>query len=56
MNRMEFNRILQFCILFSEKYWDFIDKYKSQDEFYKIESDIEKNFQPRRLKYYINLS
>jgi hypothetical protein len=56
INRMEFESEIRFCLLFSEKYWDFIDKYKSQDKIEKIESDIENYLEPRKLKDYIDLS
>ena len=56
INRMEFDSEIKFCILFSDKYWDFIDKYKCQDKIDKIESDIENYLEPRKLKDYIDLS
>lgn len=56
VNRMEFDNEIRFCLLFSEKYWDFIDKYKSQDNFVEIESVIENYLEPKKLKDYIDLS
>lgn len=56
INRMEFYNEIRFCLLFNEKYWDFIDKYKNQDKIEKIESDIENYLEPRKLKDYIDLS
>lgn len=56
INRMEFDNEIRFCLLFNEKYWDFIDKYKNQDKIEKIESDIENYLEPRKLKDYIDLS
>ena len=56
INRIEFDNEIRFCLLFNEKYWDFIDKYKNQDKIDKIESDIENYLEPRKLKDYIDLS
>jgi hypothetical protein len=56
INRMEFDNEIRFCLLFNEKYWDFIDKYKNQDKIEKIESDIENYLEPKKLKDYIDLS
>jgi hypothetical protein len=56
INRLEFDNEIRFCILFSDKYWDLIDKYKNQDKVDKIESDIENYFEPKKLKDYIDLS
>jgi hypothetical protein len=56
INRIEFESEIRFCLLFSEKYWDFIDKYKSQEKIEKIESDIENYLEPKKLKDYIDLS
>ena len=56
INRAEFDIEIKFCILFGDKYWEFINKYKSQQRIDKIESDIENYLEPRKLKDYIDLS
>ena len=42
--------------IFSEKYWNFIAKYKCRDKIDKIEADIENYLKTRKLKDYVDLS
>lgn len=56
INRMEFDSEIRFCLLFSERYWNFIAKYKCQDKIDKIEADIENYLKTRKLKDYVDLS
>lgn len=52
----EFINEIKFSQLFSEKYWNFIDKYKCQDKIDLIESDLENYLEPRKLKDYVDLT
>ncbi len=54
--KKEFSNEIKFSQIFSEKYWNFIDRHKCQNKIDQIDSHAENYLIRRRLKDYIDLS